>query len=354
MTAPLGSLDHLAARSDVSFPALLEARQRSEAGLNTLARDLAEIRLPDETSVVLLGSWGRAEVTGVSDLDWLLVDAKRSRAPVGSSEPIPMAQLALDPEYAGTPVAAHLQDLREILSRHGADPGSQGTFGTAVHVADLAQKIGLDEDSNQNLTRRMLLVLESVAATGADHHRRALERIITTYLDGRTRDYRPPRFLLNDLIRYWRTIAVDFEGKRREQDDHKWAVRNVKLRTARKVLFMGGLLPVLACRNLRSDEMARYLLDQFSAPATDRIAHAFLSWDAPDEGVRALQAYDAVLARLADADTRRRLDALEYAHARDDSLFLELRRLGHELEAGLLALLFETPLRDVVRRYAVL
>ncbi|MBJ7471913.1 MAG: hypothetical protein JHD16_11460, partial [Solirubrobacteraceae bacterium] len=329
VTAPLGSLEHLATRCTTSFPALLAARQRTEAKMGELARDLSQIYLPEETSVVLLGSWGRAEVTGVSDLDWLLVDAKSARAPIGSSEPIPMAQMALDPTFAGTPVAAHLHDLSEIMGRHGADPGSQGTFGTAVHVADLAQKIGLDEDSNQNLTRRMLLALESVPATGAEHHATALRRIITTYLAGRTRDYRPPRFLLNDLIRYWRTIAVDFEGKRREQDDHKWAVRNVKLRTARKVLFMGGLLPVLACRNLPADEMGGYLFDQFSAPATDRIAHAFLSWDAPDEGVRALRAYDAVLGRLADADTRRRLDELAYEHARDDSLFLELRRLGH-------------------------
>lgn len=353
-TAPLGALEHLATRTDASFPALLAARHRSEAGLNALARDLAEIQLPPETSVVLLGSWGRAEVTGVSDLDWLLVDASAERAPAGEGVPIPRAQLALAPDLAGPPLEAHLDDLSEIMRRHGADPGSQGTFGTAVHVEDLAGKIGLDEDSNQNLTRRMLLVLESVAATGAEHHRTALERVITTYVQGSTRDYRPPRFLLNDLIRYWRTIAVDFEGKRREQDDHKWALRNVKLRTARKVLFMGGLLPVLACRDMRAGEMAPYLLDQFSAPATDRIAHAFLAWDAMDEGVRSLRAYDAVLERLADADTRRRLDALDYEHARDDSLFLELRRLGHELESGLLALLFETPLRDVVRRYAVL
>src|SRR4051794_5777872 len=108
VTAPLGSLDHLATRCTTSFPALLAARQRSESGLNQLARELAGVPLPAGTSVVLLGSWGRAEGTGVSDLDWLLVDANPKRAPIGSSEPIPMAQLALDPTFAETPVAAHL------------------------------------------------------------------------------------------------------------------------------------------------------------------------------------------------------------------------------------------------------
>ena len=42
----------------------------------------------------------------------------------------------------------------------------------------------------------------------------------------------PPRFLLNDVVRYWRTICVDFEGKdARAGGDRKWALRNAKLRT---------------------------------------------------------------------------------------------------------------------------
>ena len=352
--APAGALAHLATRTPEGFPALLAARERSAAGLAGLSRDLAEIRLPEQTSVVLLGSWGRSEVTGLSDLDWLVVDASAERAPKPVGAPVPRAQLTLDPDFPGAPAEVHLGDLAAVMQRHGAEPGTQGTFGTAVHVDDLVNHIGLEEDSNRNLTQRMLLVLESVAATGAPHHQEAVQRIITTYLEGRTGDYRPPRFLLNDLIRYWRTIAVDYEGKRRAQDDRKWAVRNVKLRTARKVLFAGGLLPLLACRELRAEQMPEFLAAQFRAPAADRIAHAFLAWDASDEGVRALSAYDGALALLSREDTRSRLDALSPEDAREDPLFQQLRRRGHELESGLLALLFETPLRDVVRQYLVL
>src|SRR5690606_17196043 len=124
---PHGALEHLATRTDQSFPALLEARRRSDAGRSTLARDLREIRLPEQTSVVLLGSWGRAEVTGVSDLDWLLVDASAERAPAPLDEPVSRHQLSLAPELAGPPLAANLDDLSELLRRHGAEPGSQGT-----------------------------------------------------------------------------------------------------------------------------------------------------------------------------------------------------------------------------------
>jgi len=47
---------------------------------------------------------------------------------------------------------------------------------------------------------------------------------------------RVPRFLLNDLVRYWRTMAVDFAAKRREREGAGWGLRNFKLRMSRKLI----------------------------------------------------------------------------------------------------------------------
>ena len=125
-------------------------------------------------------------------------------------------------------------------------PSDQGVFGEPVFCDNLVEKVGLDRDDNKNLTRRMLFILESVPATAGDVYAAARERVLPRYLDESIKDFRPPRFLLNDTVRYWRTICVDFAGKE-QAGPEKWGLRNAKLRTSRKVLFAGGLLPIFEC-----------------------------------------------------------------------------------------------------------
>lgn len=66
----------------------------------------------------------------------------------------------------------------------------------------LVEDVGLDRDDNTNLTRRMLFLLESVAATAGDSYSAARRRALRPYLDESVKDFRPPRFLLNDTVRY--------------------------------------------------------------------------------------------------------------------------------------------------------
>jgi hypothetical protein len=139
----------------------------------------------------------------------------------------------------------------------------------------MIEKIGLEEDSNRNLSRRMLFLLESTDATNSHVADAARDQLLDRYLDQSVKNFRPPRFLLNDVIRYWRTMCVDFAGKEHEGPE-KWGLRNVKLRTARKVLFAGGLLPVFECARLAAEQMPEYMRAQLQMPPVDRIAEAFL------------------------------------------------------------------------------
>jgi hypothetical protein len=327
-----GALEELAGRGGAGFPHLLAARERTNVRLAELRERVAGMEVDEDASVVLFGSWGRRELTSQSDDDFLVLVDGRERANV---KPRP-------------------DDLRAAVVGGGErEPGAHGGFGEVAFCADLVEQVGLDEDLNRNLTRRMLLILESVSIAGAEAHRRCFERVLDGYLRDSLQDRHPPRFFINDLIRYWRTICVDFVGKEREGPE-KWALRNAKLRTARKLLFASGLLPLLLCRGFRKEEIRPFLLDQFAAPPTDRVAYAFLSAGAIDPGVRTLAAYDRWLALLDDPDVRAQLQSLPREDAKRSPVFQEVRRLADELEAGLLALLFDTPmLRALVREYGI-
>jgi len=325
MTAPLEQLSQASGRS---FPSLLAARELTASRLAERRPFLAQLPHDEDVAIVLMGSWGRSEVTSGSDDDYMVLVSGDMRDDVRPSK----------------------AEIETILDRA---PGSQGIFGEPVHSRLLIEKIGLEEDSNSNLSRRMLFLLESADASNPHVADAARDQLLARYLDESIKNDRPPRFLLNDVIRYWRTMCVDFAGKEREGPE-KWGLRNVKLRTARKVLFAGGLLPVFECARLTAEQMPDYLREQLRMPPVDRIAEAFLRHDAADPGGRAIGAYDDFLALLDDEASRAELEALTRADAGGSEVFADATRLGKELEHGLLALLFETDsLPKLVREFGI-
>lgn len=151
-------LEQLAAKSGRDFPNLLEARRRTASGLEERRARLAELTHDSDVSIVLMGSWGRAEVTAGSDDDFMvLVDGPQR-------------------EETQPPIEA----VKNVLDRA---PGNQGIFGEPVSCDRLVEDVGLDRDDNTNLTRRMLFLLESVAATAGDSYSAARRRVLRPYRD---------------------------------------------------------------------------------------------------------------------------------------------------------------------------
>lgn len=322
-------LARLSSASGRAFPNLVNGREATGAGLLERTEKLASLDHNQDASIVLMGSWGRAEVTSGSDDDFmLLVNGERREI-----------------------VAPPLDSIRTVLTR---SPSPGGPFGDPVFADDLVEKVGLDEDDNKNLTRRMLFLLEAVPVTGSSVFQSVRERVLERYLDVSVKDYQPPRFLLNDVVRFWRTMCVDFAGKQHEGTG-KWGIRNAKLRTSRKMLFAGGLLPVLDCFRFDAGQIREFLTQQFEVPPTDRVAATFIQHSAVDAGARTLGAYDDFLGLLDDETFRRELAALTPESATNSDAFAHVERIGRELQAGLLALLFEanTPLPEIVREYGL-
>ncbi|MFA9478922.1 nucleotidyltransferase domain-containing protein [Phycisphaerales bacterium AB-hyl4] len=159
-------------------------------------------RLPDNTALVIFGSFARNEFTRSSDLDWtFLVD--------GPADPqhFKLAN-AIGHSYKQAGFTA---------------PGATMTFGTMASSHELIHHIGLDEDTNRNFTRRMLLLLESRSVAGEVVHHRVIRGILDRYLVAeRSVAWNPierqvPRFLLNDIVRSggrWQSTMLRRNGNR--------------------------------------------------------------------------------------------------------------------------------------------
>lgn len=135
-------------------------------------------------------------------------------------------------------------------------PGSEGIFGNMAFSHEIVHHIGGQADTNRNTTQRVLLLLEAAALRDPKDelggpYARVVRQILNRYLlsdsnfHGQTdHESRIPRFLLNDIVRYWRTMCVDFAYKDWEQAGKNWAIRqyqtkNVKEATIRRWVANG-------------------------------------------------------------------------------------------------------------------
>jgi hypothetical protein len=205
----------------MNVPYVFLARRRAtDAALARLHAELprldAAARHPGLT-IYATGSLGRGEVGKHSDLDVFLVDTRAEGEPghVGN-----LARIRL------------LSQLMDVAEAAGFPAFSGDGEFLAVHpLADLRDLLGTRDDDARNVfTARMLLLLESVPLVG----RGAYDTSVDDVLDAYWRDcWKPegflPYVLLNDLVRYWKTLCVNYEGYRRD-DRTQRRVALVKLR----------------------------------------------------------------------------------------------------------------------------
>ena len=213
-------------------------------------------------------------------------------------------------------------------------PAAGGAFSEVVSRDDMLVNIGGENDSNQNITRRMLFLLEGEWLFNADGLKQVRRQILERYIAEGMTDHQLALFLLNDIIRYYRTIAVDYEFKTVEgQSPKPWGIRNIKLVFSRKLLYASGLFSVAMTADRVRESKIAILEDLFAVPVIDRMVN--ICGRARLKSV--LGCYNRFSERLECRHVRERLNTLQ-KHERNDPLFRELKNEGHHFTRELLKL----------------
>jgi predicted nucleotidyltransferase len=316
----------------------------------------AEIRryTSEDTSFVVFGSLGRDEWTSNSDLDWtFLIDGG------ANSDHLLIAQ-----------------DIQKVLEKAKFQkPGPTGTFGNMAFSHDIIHQIGGQDDTNKNTTQRILLLLESCAiGERTEAYERVIRAVINRYLEEDNhllahdaKKYRVPRFLLNDIVRFWRTMAVDFASKQRDRAGKGWGLRNAKLRMSRKLIFASGLL-VCFSSNLDPDlqtqistdksdirlQLVNYIRDHVRMTPLEIVARSVERYGVPDSVAKELfGAYSEFLKILNDEDSRKALDSLRSEDSTDPT-FRRIREISRSFESALDHIFFENQqIAPLTRKYGV-
>ncbi|HYQ39754.1 MAG TPA: HD domain-containing protein [Pseudomonas sp.] len=306
------------------YPHLQRARRHSTQVLQALRAELAATLASspqrDALCVVVGGSYGREEACPASDMDYFILLDGCTTAQIGDEKE-----------------AIH----RGIAGRVAKESGDSGIFGAeAVHeFTRLVEHIGGSQDSTCALTRRMLLLLEGQCLYGAALFERLRRQLLEAYLARGNREKAISRFLLNDVIRYYRTIAIDFQHKA-SVDGKAWGLRSIKLKFSRKLLYFTAIAAIAeTARPLAQQERIARLLALLERPALQRIQ--LIASAAPASAALAAKTrelfaiYEFFLARIAEPANRRALEGVCEASREDSPLYMALRRSSKAFSVAL-------------------
>lgn len=306
-----------------------KAKGHSEEKLAAL-RGVVASPAPADAAVITCGSFARREASPLSDVDYFVVIPGSK----GEKGAVPSWLEALD---------------KAILNIVPKPHGSGKSFGEIEYHDDMLKNIGGDDDTNAKLSRRILLLLEGAWLSNESVFKVLRKEILSRYIKSTITDHQLALFLLNDIIRYYRTIAVDYEFKTIEASK-PWAIRNIKLMYSRKLLYASGLFSVAMTADLAYEEKISRLESLFDMPVIDRMI--LICGRSAME--RVLLCYNHFLEQIEDEELRRHLDTLPPDKSgRADAKFRKLKNEGHHFTRHCLALFEHTfgsthPIRKAV------
>jgi predicted nucleotidyltransferase len=221
-------------------PEYIKRKERSSKLLDELKNRVKEIDAigAGNVAIFVAGSLGRMEFGNKSDIDFFLISEKR----VSKLNNIEILGRLID--------LNHRMGLPEF--------SNDGRFLKIHLLDDMIIKTGSPNDDHENLfTTRILLLLESKVISNERLYQNALEKIIRNYFkDKKEHEDFFPAYLINDILRYWRTLCLNYEIIR--FDERKpWRKKNINLKYSRTLSVFATVLSILTLPSIDEKEMLR-------------------------------------------------------------------------------------------------
>jgi len=195
-----------------------------------------------------VGSIGRLEADNQSDIDAFFVHYDKGKEGKPANKNLKKIKLFSD-------FIKIVEDLEfEEIS-------NDGQFLEVLSLSKMEKEFGAPSDDFENhFTARMLLILESKCLFGDDYYDKVLDEILDTYfLDYNEHpDNFKPTILLNDIIRYWKTLCLNYENKRprsRGEETSKQKIKRLKLKYSRLLTCFGTVISICASSSINKESL---------------------------------------------------------------------------------------------------
>jgi len=194
----------------------------------------------DKACVYATGSFGRREASEYSDIDLFILSLSEEETKVDRSRLSKLNEILLKADL-----------IRAARNQRFPEFSQDGRFLQHHTARRLIQFTGNQYDDAENtFTARLLLLLESKPLTGNEVHSRIIDDVIAKYWREFSDhfDRFMPTYLANDILRYWRTLCLNYEANTSEhtsRDRAKRKIKNYKLKHSRMLTCYSALLFLL-------------------------------------------------------------------------------------------------------------
>lgn len=237
---------------------------RKEHSINTIKKlsksfnDIHELKtIGEDFCVYVTGSLGRHEASNQSDLDLFFINENKQYSKI--------TKTLIDADI-----------IRRSRITGFEDFSNDGQYLVVHNINDIISNIGSQNDDSDNyFTARMLLLLESEHIYNKNKYYEYKKNVIDAYW----RDYHDheenfrPVFIVNDILRYWRTLCLNYEHKRNfkiedEMKKKKIHLKNLKLKFSRLLTCFSAIIPIV---NHRPPVNPEFIFELLNKKPLDRV-----------------------------------------------------------------------------------